>query len=231
MKKFFTSLFLMGTVAAMSAQNFRVTGVDDAVISDGDVFTIGYVAAGRPGYCAWDPELVVHVDKASSALTGKSAFTITATASVPDVVQYCGLNNQCMMLGAESMSKSAIFGPGAVIPLQIDIASAKLADFTPVDVKVTVTDGSQTTDFTVRFEAVDQAGIDSPEAAGDAVSVQGRTLHYSLSAPENITLFNISGRAVLSRSLSGIGTISLQGLPAGVYVYRLGHEAGKLLVR
>lgn len=229
MKKIFTSLFLLGAAFAAGAQNFHVTGVNDVTYTDGDVITVGYEVNARGSYF-WNPELVVHVDKAASSLTGKSTYTVTATADVPFKVQYCGIDGQCQMISSEGVSKSATYSKGDIIPLEIDIASTKTMLTAPVEIKVKISDGVQTQNFTLNFVA-ESAGISAPEVAEAAVKVSGRVLHYNVANAENLALYNISGRAVLNRTISGNGTISLSGLPAGVYVYRLGREAGKVIVK
>lgn len=230
MKKIFTSLMLLGAALTAGAQNFHVTGLDDATYTDGDEITVGYRVNAKGSYF-WNPELVVHVEKAASSLTGKSNFTITATADVPYKVQFCGVDGSCVMLPSDGTSKTATYAKGDIIPLEIDIASTKTMLSQPVKVELKITDGVQTQNYTLNFVPEQQAGISAPEVAAAAVKVTGRVLHYNVAAAENLTLYNISGRAVLSRSVNGNGTISLSGLPAGVYVYRLGHEAGKLLVK
>lgn len=230
MKKIFTSLMVLAAAFTASAQNFTVTGVDDVTYSDGDVINIGYTAGTRPNTIVWNPELIVHVDKATSALTGKSAFTVSAVADVAGYVQFCGLNGQCQMIGGTTVSKNGSYGAGEIIPLEIDIAASKSVIPEPIEVKLTITDGTQTTNLTLNFLTSEQAGIEAPELAESAVRISGRTLTYNVSSAENLTLFNISGRAVLSRTVSGTGSISLDGLPAGVYVYRMASATGKLLV-
>lgn len=230
MKKLFTSLMVLAAAFTASAQNFHVTGVDDATYSDGDIINIGYTEDGRPGTFKWDPELIVHVDKATSAITGRSTYTVTATANEPQVVQFCGINGQCQMLKATETTKSGTYSAGNIIPLEIDIAATKAMLTEPVEVKLTISDGSETMNLTLNFLTSEQSGISAPSVAEKSIKVAGRTLHYTLSGMENLTLYNISGRAVVNRNVNGTGSISLSGLPAGVYVYRLGQETGKVLV-
>lgn len=230
MKKLFTSLTLLGAaVFGVSAQNFTVTGLGDATFADGDVVNVGYTPSAIPGRYNWDPELEVHVNHATSAITGKSTFTVSVSANVDGKVQFCGIDGQCQIIGATGVTKSGSYSAGNVIPLIIDIANERQLPAEPYVVNVSVSDGVETVNFTVNFTS--EAGLATPEVADSRIRVSGRTLHYTVDATDNLTLYNISGRSVISRSVSGTGSINLRGVPAGIYVYRLGTLTGKLLVR
>lgn len=232
MKKIFTSLMLLATVAVASAQNFTVTGAGEATYADGDVINVGYTEGARPGTYLWDPELSVTVNTAGSLLSNKSTYTVTATANVPEIVQFCGLDGVCNILLDAPVSKSNSYSAGISFPLAIDIAAKREIISSAIEVKVVITDGKETVNLTVNFlPSEHQAGIETPEVADFGITINGRTLSYNVASRANLTLYNISGRAVLNSNVNGNGTLSLDNLPAGVYVYRLGETAGKILVR
>lgn len=226
MQKIFTSILLMAAALTAAAQNFTVTTPDGKTHADGDVINVGYEFDGE--YYDWLPELSVNINKATSAITGKSAFTVTATASRPDIVQFCGLTGACDIL-RPTVTKSNTYAAGAKFPLSIDIVESPAMIPEAIETKIEITDGVQTIKLTVNF-TTEQAGINAPATAANTVKFIGRTLHYSLESATSITLYNISGRPVISRSLSGTGSLNLSNIPAGVYVYRCGLSTGKVVL-
>lgn len=56
-------------------------------------------------------------------------------------------------------------------------------------------------------------------------------LVYNLDKSANLTLCDTNGRVVLNTSVNGSGSVSLVNLAKGIYIYRLGHSAGKIVVR
>lgn len=76
------------------------------------------------------------------------------------------------------------------------------------------------------------AGVASAVIDENQVSVVGNSLKYNVKGANTITLFNLSGRAVGKYNVQGEGSISLEGLGVGVYLYRLqGEKAGKFVIR
>lgn len=63
------------------------------------------------------------------------------------------------------------------------------------------------------------------------VSYVNGELVYNLDKPGNLILCDTNGRVVLNTTVSGNGNLSLAGLAKGIYIYRLGHNAGKIVVR
>ncbi len=228
MKKIFTSVICLGAALVASAQNFTVTGFGDTTFNDGDVVNVGYTINERGRY-VWDPELTVNIENATSPFG--STVTVTAAADTPNIVQFCGIDGQCNMLTETALSKSKTYSAGTDIDLTIDISAKAEIIAEPIAVTLIITDGVQTTNLTVNFLTSEHAGIAAPEVAESALKVYGRTLHFNVESRANLTLYNISGRAMINRNVNHTGSISLEGLPAGVYVYRLGKETGKILVR
>ena len=229
MKKIFTSFICLAAALVASAQNFTVTGIDGVTYNDGDVVNIGYTAGQLPGKHNWDPELKVNVLEATSSLTKRSVFTVTAYADAANIVQFCGLDGNCLMLAGSPVTKSGSYAADQSFFLQIDILNKVIAN--PITASVSITDGEETINLTINFLTTEQASIDAPEVAAPALTLNGHTLTYNVDSPTNLTLYNISGRAVMNRNVNNSGTISLDGFHAGVYVYRLGTLTGKILVR
>lgn len=227
MKKIFTSLMILSAALSASAQNFTVGTPDGKTYADGDVINLGYTVAG--GFYIWNPELQVTVNSATSVISGQSAFTVTVSASAPNQVQFCGLDQNCVTIGADPASKTGRYGEGATFPLEVDIKT--FANLTaPVESTITITDTKETVTLTVNFLPTEQAGISETSAAANTLKFSGRTLHFSMESTANFSLYNISGRQVVSRSISGTGSLNLSAFPAGVYVYRCGSLTGKVLL-
>lgn len=53
-------------------------------------------------------------------------------------------------------------------------------------------------------------------------------LEYSLDAPASFVLYDMAGHTIHSADLSGAGTIALEGLRSGVYVYSLNGKSFKI---
>lgn len=228
MNKIFTSLFLMGVALTASAQSVQVQkGADGSVVySNGDVINVTptEIVSGTSTRYAWDPEL--HIKAINTCWV-----TVTASCTPEDNnVQFCGINGSCVLLGSGEQTKSTTMNAGQIENLEIDIARrAQLITENQVCTVTIDADGEVTT-LTINF-LKDKAGIASVETAPQAVSVKGRVLTYGFDTPTQLSLYTISGQPAISRILSGHGTLSLEALPAGVYVYRAGSHTGKFIVR
>lgn len=223
MKKLFTSLMILAAAVTASAQNFSVTVLGQPV-QNGETVTCGYLSEpSLLGGHDWDPEIFV--------VAGKSAtYTVTATADAEVLVQFCSFGTtQCEHLGATPLVRSQFLTPGTKAPTAIDIIGGSITQ--PVTARISVTDGTETITFDVKFINEEQAGIDEIGARQNLVTISGRTLKYDINGSADITLYNISGRSVWSHRLSGTGAINLSNIPAGVYVYRAGNSTGKILLR
>lgn len=228
MNKIFTTLTLLAAALTASAQNFTVNTPDGKSYTDGDVINIGYEFDGE---CYnWLPDITVHVNKATSAITGASSFSVTASASTPGVVQFCGLSTSCNFIGAAPVTNSATFKAGQRFPLSIDIIDRYENLSAPIESKITITDGDETINLTVNFLDSEHAGVNSVTAAAGTLRFNGRTVNFAMESAAKLTIYNISGRPVVNRTLAGTGSLNLSAIPAGVYVYRCGSLTGKVLL-
>lgn len=78
------------------------------------------------------------------------------------------------------------------------------------------------------------AGVESLPAAGNSVKVSGRQLEYDLTSAAELSVYSLSGKALVSKTVAGSGSISLANLPAGVYIYRVAGKnakSGKFIIR
>ncbi len=203
-----------------SAQNFTVSS-SQGPVANGATINCGYIE--DDGEFIWDPELKLQTNKSGT-------YSVTASASVPDVVKFCGLSEQCEMLTAAPFTRSKEYSAGRTVLIQIDMELyEKIAQ--PVVVDVTVTDGDETVSFTVNFLTTETGAINAVKVPSGSLRFSGRNLSYSLNSAEAFTLYNISGRQVYNRVLSTGGNIYLGNIPAGVYVYRCGNQTGKVILK
>ena len=201
-----------------SAQNFTVSS-SKGPVANGASIDCGYIE--DDGEYIWDPELTLHTQK-------DGTYTITATANVPNLVQFCAITGVCKKVdGTET--RSGNISANRNIPLQLDIDEYNVIA-QPVILDVTVTDGSETIAFTVNF-LTSEAGISDVKVPSGNLRFTGRNFSYALNASEAFTLYNISGRQVYHRMLTANGNIYLGNIPAGVYVYRCGNQTGKVIIK
>ena len=88
---------------------------------------------------------------------------------------------------------------------------------------------------TVNFLAIESAeGTTVLEAAYPNPAFQSVAIPYSTTTAGEMQIFGIDGKLVATRRLqagSGRVELSVAGMPAGIYVYRLGGQSGKFIVR
>lgn len=102
-------------------------------------------------------------------------------------------------------------------------------------------------EITVEFEAVDGSGKNAPASftlvmkknAGVAdiaanstnVRVNGKTLAYNVPSATQLSVYSIVGTRVLSQSVSGNGSVALDKLAKGCYIYSIAGKTGKFYVK
>lgn len=218
----------MAAAFSAAAQNFTVSTPDGKTYADGDVVNVGYVSS-KYGY-DWEPGLKVTVNKESSPLGG-SLFSVTVTASEAGVVQFCGLSTECTFVGSEPATHSKSYRLNQTFPLSIEIFGRQTLPATPTSATVVITDGVETVNLTINFLNDEAASINEVAGNENEIAFSGRTMHFSVASAVKFSLFNISGRAMVDRTLSGSGSLNFSNMPAGLYIYRLGAKTGKVLLK
>lgn len=231
MKKIFTSMLMMlGCVAGISAQSVTLQKGTDGEVTykSGDVIEVKAEKMGDESfsYYQWDPELYL-VAKANMSAT----VTVSSESSY---VQFCGGDGQCVMTSpGKPVEKVIALSGNKAEPMQIDILD--MANSIPDDMEITATLTvkalTKTSTYTIKFLPKNNAGILDVEAGANTVSVSGRSLAYNFAQPTVVTLYTISGQAAVNYTLNGAGSLSLDALPGGVYIYRAGSHTGKFVVR
>lgn len=229
MKKLFTSLLMLGCMVAASAEVTLQKGAEGSVVyHDGDVITVGYKATVNPNTGAvlnytWDPELYIN-----STSTCRAEVTLASDATV----QFCGFDDSCITTAAGPVHKSVSLSAKQPQNMRIDMMVPKTLPETEQEATITVeADGAELV-FTLKFAHEEEtAGLDQVATASTAISVNGRILNYSVASPVTLTVYTIAGQPAMTRSLAGHGSVSLDALPGGVYLYRAGTRTGKFVVR
>lgn len=101
----------------------------------------------------------------------------------------------------------------------------------PKNITTVITvEGDEELSFTIVMNS-DGSGIRAIVDRDRNVAYANGELIYNLSKPGNLTLCDTNGRVVLDTAVSGNGSVSLANLAKGIYIFRLGHNAGKIVVR
>ncbi|MDE6119909.1 MAG: T9SS type A sorting domain-containing protein [Muribaculaceae bacterium] len=232
MKKLFTSMLMMfGCMAAMSAQSVTLQkGAEGEVTyKSGDVIEVKAEKMGDEtfSYYKWDPELYLLLSNTSTTVT-------TTLSSESSSVQFCGGDGNCQMTGpGKPVEKKIALTSGKPEALLIDIMdmAGVISDTEEITATLTVATLTKTESYTIKFLPKNNAGMLDAETEANAISVSGRSLTYSFTHPTVLTLYTISGQAAVTRTLNGAGSMSLEALPGGVYIYRAGTQTGKFIVR
>lgn len=231
MKKIFTSIMMLGAVAAMSAQNLHIQkGADGEVVyENGETVEISVEQTwyGDDYFTLqWDPEFYIVADAACNA--------IVSVNSPKGFVQFCGgTTTECINTSTTNPAvKQFALQPNAPQNMVIDIldmtGSYPFSD--DIETTVTATYNGKTYSLKVIFKAT-SAGVNEVSTDVTKVAVEGRTLHYYFAQPTLVTLYTISGQPAMTHTVNGAGSLSLDALPGGVYLYRAGARTGKFVVR
>lgn len=76
----------------------------------------------------------------------------------------------------------------------------------------------------------DGSGIEVVET-GKHVAVANGNLAYVTDAPTALNVYAVNGTRVLAATVNGAGTLSTAALAPGLYIYTMGAETGKFIVR
>ena len=230
MKHLYVLLAALSLSMAASAANKLTFYIDGKAIENGSTVEFTKVTIEEDyedgfGAIKMEPVLSLTTDFYS----GKIAVTAACTTG-ESIMMCCG--GQCAT--GESVTKNVSLNPGNVLPLQFHYENYEVAlDAIPTVVtEFTATDGSgknEAASFTLVMKQA-PAGVGGIEA-GDSVKLTSAGITYSLSASAELSVYSIVGRRVLGRTVSGAGTVSLDGLAKGCYIYTLAGRTGKIYVK
>lgn len=226
-KKLLFSLAMLATMTFASAKEITFT-YEGEPISNGS--TIEF-----EGYEKYEWTLQTEVVIAPEIFITKdseAAVDIRTTSNYP--IQVC-IGGLCV---AETniLKEGLLFEPNTPNDLLLDatIYYDKGQEIVLPKIEVLVEawysdDPTNVTKFTLKMG--DVAGITDATVNANVVALSGKTLNYNVKGSSNLTIYNLSGRAVLSHKVNGAGSISLASLPVGIYLYRVAGTTGKFIVK
>ncbi|MCH5242007.1 MAG: T9SS type A sorting domain-containing protein [Muribaculaceae bacterium] len=87
-------------------------------------------------------------------------------------------------------------------------------------------DTSSVVTMTVKMGDVN-AGVDSFEADKNSVVFNGHSLTYDVTGNSLLSVYSLSGKTVLNQAVAGNGSVGLESLSKGIYLYRLTNNKGQ----
>ena len=159
-----------------------------------------------------EPKIYLESDIAANvAVTSKSNFP----------VQLC-IGGQCE--AAEQISKTVTLEAGKRTDLLLDCSvffdkgEAIVLPYIESTIEAYYID-SPADKTTIYLKMGSAAGVEGVAADMSSIGTCCNAINYSMTSPTVITVADLNGRVVESRTVSGNGRIDLSELPAGVYVY------------
>lgn len=251
MKKIFTLITaVIATISAWAAS--------PELLFQGDVITNGatYQAPYDIDYIYDNNDILVmkvYEQPAFLSLKGTKGKEVTVTVTADHNISFCGLTSVC--IPTLSDTKTAILGDmlveaedGNIVTVGLDIhgeGATAFGDFIPstdltvatVEVKAWYTDSpsevSSVTVILTNKSAEELAGIAdvTTDTESEITFTSGNVLNYNVANPTKLEIYSPAGALVLSRKIASVGSISLDALAPGVYIYVAGNKSGKILVR
>lgn len=181
----------------------------------------------------------------------KDAMTVLEVKA-SESVQVCSIDGQCNV--GENVTKEGKLGTADVIAengdnVTIDLRIERMNDdYTGVEDPATFVH-TITLDVTAYYAATpnDKATVqvilrnvpDSELTGIKAVGADiatislgyGNTIEYNAAEPVKLDIYNVDGSLVMSHKIFSTGSISLDSLHPGIYIYSAAGTAGKILVR
>lgn len=176
-----------------------------------------------------DPHLYIMGDVAGQV-------TATAECTSGQEIQFC-LGGQCKSAATVTVTDNIKAGEMNNMRFEyiFTYPPVKFEDIPTVTTNISasyVGDESTLVSFTIVMDkgenAVSVIGIDN-----DFRPVNGG-IEYSFEGTADVALYDLSGKKVLGAALSGQGTLSTAGLPAGIYVYAVNgcvSKSGKIAIK
>ena len=233
MKKFLlATLLAAGGMTTLSAGEISVLFQDEPVANGSTIefteFSVTEIDAGEYGKMySWkvDPELYLLVDEAGP-------LTVHAKSANGEDFQLCAGGN-CIM--GDDLIKPEVM-PEVNVPLNLQLDWAKSTINEPeiaipaLNINIEIfynNDPSNVYKITLKMGGFEAAGVESVGNDANNVVLKGNTLYYDLDGANQINVYSLSGKTVLSQPVSGSGSLSLASLSKGIYLYRVSGKTNK----
>lgn len=249
MKKLFTSI-LAATAAIAAWADAPVLLFRGEPVEAGKTYETGYLAD------IFEIDGVVfmasYVQDAHLSLSGIKGTETVLEVKASEDVQVCGLTEQCV--SGTYLEKKGPIGTSDVISesgndVTIDLRIDKTNDdYTGIEDPATFVH-NVTVEVTAYYAAtpndkattqvilrnVPEGELNGIAAVGnDLTSVKlgyGNTLEYNAAKPVKLDIYNVGGSLVMSRKIYSTGSISLDSLHPGVYIFNAEGKSGKIMVK
>lgn len=171
------------------------------------------------------------IDPHLSLLSTEDAMVnIEARCTSGQKIQMCA-GGQCVT--NTTVSKTVELKRNTKLDLQFEYINNEVEDQTqlPKNITTVITvEDLEVQMYTIVMNS-DGSGIATVMDRDRKVAYANGELVYNLDRDAKLTLCDTNGRIVLNTSVCGNGSVSLANLAKGIYIYRLGHSAGKIVVR
>ena len=231
-KLLLVSLSILSAFSALSAKELKFSVGENAVANGGVYEFSGYTVysyTSTQDEVFIDPEVYLVSD-----VTGD--VSIKTTANYP--VQVC-IGGQCTadeIIEKNNLPFSANKKENLLLDCSVYVNKGDEIVLPAIEVLVEAwysNDPATVYSFTLKMGDVN-AGVNDIVKDKNAVKVVGKTLSYNLNAASLVSLYNLAGSAVGSFKVNGSGSLNLESLPAGIYLYRIegaARETGKFIIR
>lgn len=229
MKKFYTLAAALLTVGALHAADALSFLDGETTIANGETITFSDVEFD-PEYpedgATFAPDLYL----TTNYNTGK--LTAIAQCTTGQEISFC-FGGNCM--AGETVTKEHDgIQPGERLPLMYDViffdATSLDYAFPVVSTILSVTDESNPSTATTMTVVFDRTNSIKTVETGKHVTVANGTFAYILDEAATLNVYNTAGVRVFSTALEGNGSLTAP-LAQGLYIYTLGNETGKFIVR
>ncbi len=225
MRKFTLIAALAFSVMGINAQELNFVR-EGEVVKDGATLEVKSMKETNPGFGKFDAELLVQ-----NAGTEDQEATLTISVLDGSDIAFCGFGNgketTCLMVSKEepqtrkrTMKAGETNDPEVhtLAPLKMNDSSVKF--YSKVEYKLTY--GSTTKTVIVDFNYGDAASMSTVYGESN-VYVADNALQYSFgnAANRSLNIYSITGALVKSEVLENAGTVSLNNLNKGVYLYEI----------
>lgn len=243
-KLLLATLFAAGAMAPMTAQELYLEYKGEPVANGETIVYDGITTQTfdvMPGYTLWtiDPELNV-------IATEDTDITINVTSNLE--IQLCTLldpddPNSGACLQGDDVEKTPVWlEANDPRELRLDVQFETYAGETELEIpeyNVVITmfnndDPDNVYTVNLKMGGFMAAGVESLATGKNIVSFQGNVLSYDLPSASQISVYSLSGRTLLQKNVGGSGTLNLEGLAKGVYLYRVSgkySKAAKIIIK
>ncbi len=228
MKKIFTLILMAATLMPQAFAQFDFVRDGEVIPDGGETTFYAELVEVVPGFnlleCAPDAPFIKNTGDNEIELT----VQVKKTNPEVDDLTWCGITMQCAPIKGGSETRQTTLAAGAETMLALH-ANFKEGNYATYRAEVTATDGDAVKTIYINFVYNETAGIDAAPSASSIRYANG-ALNYSFdsAARRTLSVYDAQGRLVKKTELSANGSLSLSGLPSGVYLYALtanGHRA------